>query len=76
MEGFGNGTVFGFDGLPIEGDGSWDVIVLVFDGPAFHYDLTLISISEVLAPAEYKRNTDGMLAVMRGLSRVSRTPRP
>jgi hypothetical protein len=76
MEGFGNGTVFGFDGLPIEGDGSWDIIVLVFDGPAFHYDLTLISISEVLAPAEYKLNTDGMLAVMRGLSRVSRTPRP
>lgn len=76
MEGFGNGTVFGFDGLPIEGDGSWDVIFLVFDGPAFHYDLTLVSISEALAPDEYKLNADGMLTVMRGLNRVRRTPSP
>ncbi len=76
MEGFGSGTMFGFDGLTEDGDAAWDVVFVVFDGPAFHYDVTLVSVSERSAPDAFKQNVAGFRAILTGLNRITQKTPP
>lgn len=72
LPGFGNGTMFGFDGTALEGGERSDVIVLVFDGPSQHYDLSLVGASEASAQADWRQAVGGFRALLAGLNVVKR----
>jgi hypothetical protein len=72
LPGFGDGTMFGFDGEALDGAAKWDVVFLVFDGPAFHYDVSLLSPAEVTAPEVWRANVDGFRALLSGLNKAAR----
>lgn len=72
LQGFGNGTMFGFDGAAIDGGERSDVIVLVFDGPAHHYDLTLVGASEAVDEADWRQTVAGFRALVSGFNKVKR----
>jgi hypothetical protein len=70
FDGFGNGTMFGFDGLDAAGQPIADIVFLVFDGPEFHYDVTLVSAPEATHPDVWKVNIDRYRQVLAGLNKV------
>lgn len=72
MEGFGNGTMFGFDGVAIEGGDRSDVIVFVFDGPGHHYDVSLIGAAESESADEWKATVAAFSELLAGLNVVKR----
>jgi len=72
FEGFGKGTMFGFDGVAIDDGEKSDVVFLVFDGPAFHYDVTLVTAAEATDPEVFKANLTGFRALLAGLNRAKR----
>jgi hypothetical protein len=76
LPGFGQATMFGFDGRAIEGDERSDVLMLIFDGPEFHYDVSLVSDPEATAPDVFKTNLAGFRALIAGLNKAARKPAP
>lgn len=74
LEGFGNATMFGFDGMAIGTGLDSDVVVLVFDGPSSHYDVTLIGEAEKTAPVEWKQSTAAFMALLNGLDKAPASP--
>ncbi len=72
LPGFGNGMMFGFDGTAIDGGDRSDVIVLVFDGPAHHYDLILVGASEAVDEADWRKALAGFRALVSGFNKVKR----
>lgn len=72
-EGFGRGTAFGFDGTAIDDGQKSDVVIMVFDGPAFHYDVTLVGDAETTDAAEWKRTTDAFMELLARLNKVAAT---
>ena len=72
LQGFGNGTMFGFDGKAVDDGEPSDVIVLVFDGPTHHYAASLIGAAEEKAQADWLRAVAGFRAMLAGLNAVKR----
>jgi hypothetical protein len=72
FEGFGSGTMFGFDGLDADGQPTSDIVFLVFDGLEYHYDVTLVSAPESTHPDVWKANIDRFRALLTGLNKAKR----
>lgn len=74
LDGFGHATMFGFDGRAITGEGRSDVIVLVFEGPAHLYAVSLAGAAEADDRAAWRGAVDGFRAMLTGLRKVGRKP--
>jgi hypothetical protein len=72
LEGFGKGTMFGFDGVAADDGEPSDVIVLVFDGPTHHYAASLVGSAEAKAQADWRQAVAGFRAMLAGLNAVKR----
>jgi hypothetical protein len=72
MKGFGNGTMFGFDGTAVDDGEKSDVIVLVFDGPAHHYDVSLVGRAESESAEEWRATVAAFRTLLSGLNVVKR----
>jgi hypothetical protein len=72
MTGFGNGTMFGFDGVAKDDGEKSDVIVFVFDGPAHHYDVSLVGRAESESAEEWRATVAAFRALLSGLNVVKR----
>jgi len=72
LQGFGNGTMFGFDGKAVDDGEPSDVIVLVFDGPTHHYAASLVGSAEAKAQADWRQAVAGFRAMLAGLNAVKK----
>jgi hypothetical protein len=75
VEGFGNGTMFGFDGEAIEGGERSEVILFFFDGPDSHFDLLFFSEPAEVAPENHADNIAGFRQLLAGLNKAKRRDR-
>jgi len=72
MEGFGRGTMFGFDGTAIDGDDKSDVILFFFDGPRHHYDVSLVGQAESVSADEWRATVRAFQSLLAGMNRAAK----